>query len=138
MIDKDILFKRIEKAEEYICILKKIRSDLSFDEFKRDFVIRGSIERYLHLIIEALLDIGNRIIASKGLGKVEVYSDVPKILFNNDYIEKNQEGLFIKIIGFRNILVHDYLNIDKDIVYRVFIENLKDLEDILKSFGQLL
>lgn len=138
MIDKDILFKRIEKAEEYLCILKEIRSDLSFDEFKKNLIIQGSIERYLHLTIEALLDIGNHIIASENLGKVEVYSDVPRILFDSDYIKEDERELFIKIIGFRNILIHDYLNLDKDIVYKVLIGNLKDLEDILKSFGQLL
>lgn len=138
MIDKDILFKRIERAEEYLCILKEIKSNLSFDEFEKDLIIQGSIERYLHLTIEALLDIGNHIIASKNLGKVEVYSDVPGILFNSGYIGEGERELFIRIIGFRNILVHDYLNLDKNIVYRVLIENLKDLEDILKCFGQLL
>lgn len=30
------------------------------------------------------------------------------------------------------------VNKDKDIVYGILIKNLKDLEDILKSFGQLL
>lgn len=138
MVNKDILFKRIERAEEYILILKEIKEDLCFKRFEKNLIIQGSIERYLHLTIEALLDIGNHIIASEGLGKVEVYSDVPKILFNNDYIKKSQEELFIKIIGFRNILVHDYLNIDKDIVYGILNENLGDLEDILKQFACLL
>lgn len=138
MVNKDILYKRIERAQEYILILKDIRENLSLEDFKKDLIIQGSVERYLHLTIEALLDIGNHIIADEGLGKVEVYSDIAKILSLNKYINKEQEEIFVKIIGFRNILVHDYLSIDKDIVYEIFENGLGDLEDILREFGKLL
>lgn len=138
MVNKDILYKRIERAQEYILILKDIRENLSLEDFKKDLIIQGSVERYLHLTIEALLDIGNHIIADKGLGKVEVYSDIAKILSLNKYINKEQEEIFVKIIGFRNILVHDYLSIDKDIVYEILENGLGDLEDILREFGKLL
>lgn len=138
MVNKDILYKRIERAHEYILILKDIRENLSLEDFKKDLIIQGSIERYLHLTIEALLDIGNHIIADEGLGKVEVYSDIAKILSLNKYINKKQEEIFVKIIGFRNILVHDYLSIDKDIVYEILENGLGDLEGILREFGKLL
>ncbi|CCQ93916.1 conserved hypothetical protein [[Clostridium] ultunense Esp] len=138
MVNKDILYKRIERAQEYILILKDIRENLSLEDFKKDLIIQGSVERYLHLTIEALLDIGNHIIADEGLGKVEVYSDIAKILSLNKYINKEQEEIFVKIIGFRNILVHDYLSIDKDIVYEILENGLGDLEDILREFGKLL
>lgn len=138
MVNKDILYKRIERAQEYILILKGIRENLSLEDFKKDLIIQGSVERYLHLTIEALLDIGNHIIADEGLGKVEAYSDIAKILSLNKYINKEQEEIFVKIIGFRNILVHDYLSIDKDIVYEILENGLGDLEDILKEFGKLL
>lgn len=34
--------------------------------------------------------------------------------------------------GFRNILVHDYLKIDREIVYEVILNNLKDIEKFIK------
>ena len=31
--------------------------------------------------------------------------------------------------GFRNILVHDYINLDREVVYDILNNNLKDIED---------
>ncbi|MFP4661796.1 MAG: HepT-like ribonuclease domain-containing protein [Halanaerobiales bacterium] len=40
--------------------------------------------------------------------------------------------------GFRNILVHEYLEIDLDIVYEILQNNLDDLKSILKEYAKLL
>lgn len=138
MVNKNVLLKRIEKAKEYISFLKKIKNEYTKVEFKNDPKIYGSSERFLHLTIEALLDIGNHIIADENLGKVEFYSDIPKILHNNRYIDAESRDVFIKIIGFRNILVHDYVDIDLDIVFKVIDTNLVDIEKIIKQFAKLL
>ena len=42
------------------------------------------------------------------------------------------------MIGFRNILVHDYLVIDRQAVYDVLQNNLDDFEEIKKSFAKFL
>jgi len=138
MVEREVLQKRIEKAREYINFLGKMSGNYNFEEFKNDKMIYGSGERFLHLTIEALIDIGNHIISSEDLGVVDVYRDIPVILHNNEYIDKRDKELFIKIIGLRNILVHDYLDIEKETVYRIINENLSDLEDILKKYIELL
>ncbi len=138
MVEREVLQKRIEKAREYINFLDKMSGNYNFEEFKNDKMIYGSGERFLHLTIEALIDIGNHIISSEDLGVVDVYRDIPVILHNNEYIDKRDKELFIKIIGLRNILVHDYLDIEKETVYRIINENLSDLEDILKKYIELL
>lgn len=138
MVEREVLQKRIEKAREYISFLDKMSGNYNFEEFKNDKMIYGSGERFLHLTIEALIDIGNHIISSEDLGVVDVYRDIPVILHNNEYIDKRDKELFIKIIGLRNILVHDYLDIEKETIYRIINENLSDLEDILKKYIELL
>ncbi len=138
MVEREVLQKRIEKAREYINFLDKMSGNYNFEEFKNDKMIYGSGERFLHLTIEALIDIGNHIISSEDLGVVDVYRDIPVILHNNEYIDKRDKELFIKIIGLRNILVHDYLDIEKETIYRIINENLSDLEDILKKYIELL
>lgn len=45
---------------------------------------------------------------------------------------------YIRIIGFRSVLVHEYLEISLDIVYGVMQANLKDLEKILKEMMKVL
>jgi uncharacterized protein YutE (UPF0331/DUF86 family) len=48
------------------------------------------------------------------------------------------EEKWIRMIGFRNILVHDYLVIDRQAVYDVLQNNLDDFEEIKKSFAKFL
>ncbi len=42
------------------------------------------------------------------------------------------------MIGFRNVLVHDYLDIDRNLVYRVLQENLEDITTLHHVFAQWL
>jgi len=46
-------------------------------------------------------------------------------------IKKNRET-YIKMAKFRNIIVHDYSDIDDKIVYQIIQYNLDDLINILK------
>jgi uncharacterized protein YutE (UPF0331/DUF86 family) len=138
MVKIEILQKRINKARQYLDYLEDIKVKYSYEEFKNDPMIYGSVERFLHLIIEALMDIGNHIISDQNLGQVEFYNNIPDLLFNHNYLNEEQRDLFLKIIGFRNILVHDYLEINSAIVYNILEKNLSDLESILKEYAKLL
>ena len=138
MVNREVLQKRVSKAEEYLDFLEDVKKDYSLEEFKSDKMVYGSSERFLHLTIEALLDIGNHIVADNNLGRVESYSDIPKLLAENNFLNDELKKLFVKIIGFRNILVHDYLDVDLEIVYSIISTNLVDLKEILKVFFQLI
>jgi len=138
MVNREVLQKRMSKAEEYLDFLEDVKKDYSLEEFKSDKMVYGSSERFLHLTIEALLDIGNHIVADHNLGRVESYSDIPKLLAENNFLNDELKKLFVKIIGFRNILVHDYLDVDLEIVYSIISTNLVDLKEILKVFFQLI
>lgn len=138
MLKVEVLQKRIKKAQEYLEYLKDIKAKYNKDQFRRNPIIFGSTERFLHLVIEALLDIGNHIISSQNLGEVDSYKDIPELLYENNYISKGQKEIFVQITGFRNILVHEYLEIDLDIVYKILENNLNDLQSILKEYAKLL
>jgi len=42
------------------------------------------------------------------------------------------------MIGFRNTLVHDYLEIDRGIVYDILENHLEDIEAVKRIFTQFL
>ena len=98
----------------------------------------GSAERFLQLAIEAVNDIGGHLVADLGLGDVDWYRDVPEILYEAGYIDGELRDQWIKMIGFRNILVHDYLDIDRSEVYKVLQEHLEDFEHLKTVFARFL
>jgi uncharacterized protein YutE (UPF0331/DUF86 family) len=44
----------------------------------------------------------------------------------------------VSIAGFRNILVHEYLEIDRHLVYKVLKNDLGDFEAFIKAISKLL
>ena len=137
MVNKEVIRKRLNKLDEYLGILYRMQ-DYSFDDFIGEPEHYGSAERFLQLSIEAVNDIGNHIIANDALGNVDSYSDIPSILCKKGFITQEMQEKWIQIIGFRNTLVHEYVEIDRSIVYQVLQNGLQDLETLKRVFAQFL
>ena len=133
----EVIRKRLNKLDEYLAILHSIRR-YSFEEFVANPERYGSAERFLHLAIESFSDIGNHLVADMELGIIDSYSDVPRLLHEAGYIDVELRELWIQMIGFRNVLVHDYLDVDRKLVYVILQENLGDFETLRRIFAQFL
>ena len=137
MLRAEVIRKRINKLDEYLSILNKLQA-YSFEEFMANPERYGSAERFLHLSIEAVIDMANHIIAELGLGVVNWYSDIPAMFFEKGHIDRHLKEKWIQMIGFRNTLVHEYIDIDRQIVYKALQNNLDDIEKLKKVFAQFL
>jgi len=129
--------KRLNKLDEYLSILYRLRA-YTLPDFLADPEHYGSAERFLQLAIETITDIGNHVIADLGLGVVNWYSDIPSILAERGHIDAAQKEKWVRMIGFRNILVHEYLEVDRKIVYDVLQHGLNDLEEIKQALALFL
>ena len=137
MVKKEVIRKRLNKLDEYLSILEECKK-YSFQEFNSKPEIYGSVERFLHLFIEAIIDIGNHIISDLNWGVTNWYSDIPITFFEKKLIDEELREKWIKIIGFRNTLVHDYVEIDRRIVFDVLHKNLIDLNELKRVFAKFL
>ena len=137
MVRQEVITKRLQKLDEYISILRTLKR-YSYEEFIADPEHYGSVERFLQLALETIADIGNHIISDLELGVVNWHRDIPAILREKGHITPQMEEKWIRMIGFRNILVHDYLDIDRRAVYDVLQNNLDDFEEIKTSFAKFL
>lgn len=136
-IKAEVLRKRLNKLDEYLAILRGLQK-YSFDEFIADPQRYGSVERFLHLAIEAINDMGNHVVAELDLGEVNWYSDILALLARADHIDDSLQEKWIRMIGFRNTLVHEYIEIDRKIVHDVLRNSLGDLEELRRTFAQFL
>ena len=69
MVRVEVLRKRLNKLDEYLEILHGLRK-YNFETFIGNPEHYGSAERFLHLSIEAVNDIGNHIIADDALDRL--------------------------------------------------------------------
>jgi uncharacterized protein YutE (UPF0331/DUF86 family) len=98
----------------------------------------SSAVRFLHLAIEALLDMGNHVIADDGLGVVDWYSDVSRIFLETGMISSELSEKWVRMIGFRNTLVHGFMDVDRTIVYEVLQNGLGDIGELKRVFARHL
>ena len=132
MVNEDILMTKLNKLKEYIAFLDNIKIYTEV-EYVKDPFIYGSSERFLHLAIECTIDIGNHIISDERYRKPETNRDVFEILHENEIISLKLKESLGDMASFRNILVHDYVKIDRGMVYKIITEDLKDLKLYMKE-----
>ena len=137
MLDHEAITARLDKLDEYGKILKELQK-VSRSEFIADYHIYGLAERYLQLSIECLLDIGQLIITGLGLRKPDRHQDIVEILWEADVISSDLASRLQGIAGFRNILVHAYLKINRILVYENLQKGVMDLEDFSREIAELL
>jgi len=137
LVKRDVIAARLEKLRGYLQTLKAVQKN-DLGSFKKDPFIHGAAERYLHLSIECLLDIGNHIIAERGYPKPETYGEILQILADNEVISGKLFGELEGMAAFRNVLVHDYLKLDLEKVYQVITDRLRYFEELAEVYAGLL
>ena len=127
MVSEKVIKKRLERLEQALRRLES-KKDVRLDEFLKNWEIHSAVIREFQVAIEACIDIGNHIISEKGWESPESYKDVAEILAKYGVISQDFKEVFKKMIAFKNVIVHEYIQLDLEIVY----ENLKKLEDFRK------
>jgi len=94
----------------------------------REPALHDLAERYLHLVVEACLDLSNHWIADRALPTPDSNRDSFLILERAGELSPELAERLRGWAGFRNILVHEYLEIDHSIAYQAILQELGDLE----------
>jgi uncharacterized protein YutE (UPF0331/DUF86 family) len=137
MVKRDVVIARLQRLQDYLATLKTVQT-YDLERFKSDPFIHGTAERYLHLAIECLLDIGNHVIADRGFRRPETYGEVLEILSERGVVPADLAKEMSGMASFRNVLVHDYLRLDLDLVHRVLNDHIKHFEALATIYGDLL
>lgn len=127
MVNK-ILIERILGDIKHNLKDLKDASDITWEVYKKDKRARRFVERTLHIIIEACIDIAQHIISDEGLREPSSYRETFVVLAENNILKEDDLSKFEKIASFRNLIVHYYEKIDDSIVFGVFKNNLSDFE----------
>ncbi|MDO9533797.1 MAG: DUF86 domain-containing protein [Bacillota bacterium] len=127
MVEQDVIKRILVHLEEYLQDLDQIKLKHKLVEYKDNKVIRRYTERTLQIAIEACLDLANHIISYEGFREPVDYKDSFQVLLENEIISANLADRLKRMAQFRNVVVHDYIKINPEIVYAIVHKNIPDI-----------
>jgi uncharacterized protein YutE (UPF0331/DUF86 family) len=136
-VDRTLVLKYLEALNHYIERLTAFQKH-SFDEFQSDEAIHWAVEHGLQLAIQCIIDVGNHILASKHLARVEDYRHTILALGEHGIVPKEFAEQLSKMAGFRNILVHMYLGVDLRVVYNILQNHLPAFSEFANHIADYL
>lgn len=114
----------MDELNERLQRLEPLR-EKALSEFYHDAYLRDIVERNLEIAAQCCIDIGNRIISLEGAPKPRDYYESILRLSELNVLPADFAERLAPVAGFRNILIHEYLAVDWDEVYK----NLQRLDD---------
>ena len=133
MINKDLIKKRLAELRKNVGALREF-SGFGLGDLRKDVKISWAVEHGLQLSIQLVLDIGSHLLAELGENNLEDYADIIAALGRVGILPLEFSQKIKQMAGFRNLLVHEYAEIDLVVVYRVLQDGLADFE----VFGQYI
>lgn len=131
------LHDRLAKLEEVVTRLADL-TPLSRQAFHADYRNSWLAERGLELGAQAILDIGNHILAGHFGESAREYEEILRRLGQRSVLSPDLASRLEGLGGFRNILVHGYLTVDSDKVYDGLQRAPRDYTDFQAEILQWL
>lgn len=100
-----------------------------------DDTLQAVVERWLQLSVQACMDIASYIIADLGLRSPDDPENVFAALGREAIIDDSLARRMAGMVRFRNILVHDYLDIDSRLVHDGLTTELDDFEQFAQAIA---
>ncbi len=137
MIEADLIRRKLSRLNMYLDKLKPI-AEHTFEEYLSDFYLKASSERLIQLIVDCASDINNHVVVETEHRPPEDYA--------SSFIRASEAGMLTAELanrlkgsgGMRNILVHEYMDIDDEKVYKAMLIALSDFKEYIRQVDHFL
>jgi uncharacterized protein YutE (UPF0331/DUF86 family) len=123
---QDVILNKKESIERCIKQIRLYYTMPSTLKFENDYLRQDAIALNLQRIAELAIDMANYIIKQKKLGLPKESRESFEILAKNNIIPDDLAAKLKGMVGFRNVLVHDYRRLDISIMIDVIENRLED------------
>ena len=134
MVKRVVLVQRIEKIEHH---LKRatLYSRFSFIEFIEDTTAQDIVEYNLFQTVNHLIAMIEHIVADEQYGFPQTAYESAELLKAKKVLSAKDLALIRQMIGFRNIVGHEYIRLNKEIVYQILTKHLKDIRRLMEKIA---
>jgi uncharacterized protein YutE (UPF0331/DUF86 family) len=107
----DVVQRKLASIREAVEQLRA-QGGVTTERLGRDIMLRWAVERGLQVAAEAVFDTGNHILAGEFSDPADEYARIAERMSAHDVISRETATRLQGLSGFRNILVHEYAQVD--------------------------
>lgn len=119
-----VIQRKLALLNTQVLRLEESLKDVSFDEFNESWLLRSMAERALQVAAEIIIDVAERILAIEKSGPAATAAEAIESLVSLGVLESPQP--YVDITRFRNLIVHQYEEIDPVILFDLAKKRLGD------------
>lgn len=133
MLDIELIKRKTSLIQDELQKLTEFE-DLTFEKIAHDYRTQAMIERFLERTITRAIDINQHIIVESGkqLPSVRSYRETFLCLSGLGVYPEEFAKKIAPCAGLRNALVHDYNNLDIDILQKSIGQTIKEFNEYTK------
>lgn len=132
-VDRQTLAKKLEYLRKQLDALEVYRV-LPKEELLAVQEKRLAVERLLELSIQSVIDCSRLLVSLEDLRSIRDERDALLILAHKNIVPQDLADRLLQAKGFRNVLVHDYVDIDPDLL----CQHLQEDTGYLWAFARAL
>ncbi len=130
MVDVEVIKQRLVQLSTSLNKIERFK-DLSLEGFLNDDIIQDVVEYNLFIAINMMIDIATHIVVDNNIGNPKTLGEAFDILNKEEYLSDDETKSYRNMVGLRNILSHEYVNIDKNIIYNIMENKLVDIKKFI-------
>ena len=117
-----VIQRKFALLDKQLLQLQKHVKGVDLDSFKSDWAMRSMSERALQVMVEIVIDVAERIIALENAGPAATSAEAIEKLVELNVLKSAQP--YSDMVRFRNLIVHQYEEIDPTLLYDIIINKL--------------
>ena len=136
-MDKDVLEAKIAALIRYVHRVKS-QEILSLEDLEKNIDKQDIIILNLQRAVQICVDIGNYILLDYDTETPATMAETFRKLAQNKLIPQSVADNLSRAVGFRNIAVHQYENLDCKIIYAIITSHLDDFRNFASEIEKLI
>lgn len=124
MTDIDLVEKKLAFIETCVRELRQLsQPERIADDIREERFVAYTLQ----IAIQAALDIASHIVSDERLGEPQTNSALFELLRQHHWLSPQLTTIMRQMVGFRNIVVHGYQSVDRQIMRDIVEHRLDDL-----------
>lgn len=135
-IDRDVVRSRLTWLQHHLTRVDA-RCPRTLEELVSNEDTQDIVAFNLEKAIQFCVDIATHVCAAQGRS-AETAAESFEVLSELGLLDAELAGKLKKAVGFRNVSVHEYADIDWAIVFRIASEDIRDLKEFGRAMAALI